>query len=665
MTQEAGNANTGTTKQKTPILDNFGTDITKLAKEGFLDPVIGREKEIKRLIQVLSRRTKKNGIIVGLPGTGKSTIVNGLAQRIADQKVPINLLDKRVVELDMGSMVAGTKYRGQFEERLKGVINELKNSNDNIIIFIDEIHSVIGAGASSGSGADASNMLKPALARGEIQLIGATTLDEYRKNIQKEAAFARRFQTIMAEPSTKEETIEILKQLKPRYEKHHNVTYSDEIIENIVKLTDRYITDREFPDKAIDVLDEVGAATHSDALSIPKEITDKEEELITVKKEKEFVVRNSQYEEAAKLRDKEKGILLDLETIKNKWLQKNKNTNIKDITEEEVTSVITLMCNVPVTKVSVDENESLLNLDKNLNKAVIGQTKAVNTLVKGIKKSRLGIRKSSKPGVYLLLGPTGTGKTLLAKELSKCLFNSNNSLIRINMNEYSEKDSVSKLIGTSPGYIGYEEGGKLTNAVKNKPYSVLLLDEIEKAHPDIFDVFLQMFDEGQLTDGQGTMIDFRNVIVIMTSNIGTKHIKDFGKGIGFNKTNIIETSEAEDILLKQVEKTLKPEVLNRIDSIVVFNELSKENLYDIIDIYINDLNTRLNNHGHTLKITSKVKDMIIEKGYDEKYGARVIERTISVLLEDEITELLLNGIKPNSEIKADVDKDNKIIFKVK
>lgn len=662
MTQEASNTSS---IKKTPYLDAYGIDLTKRAREGKIDPVIGRDKEIKRLNQILSRRSKKNGIVVGAPGTGKSAIVYGLAQRIVDQKVSPLLLDKKIIELDMAAMIAGTKYRGQFEERLKGVMNEVIGANNTIILFIDEMHTVIGAGSSSGSGADASNILKPALARGDIQVIGATTLTEYQQNIEKDGAFARRFQKVMVEQSTPEETIQILELLKSKYEEHHNVTYSTEIINTIVKLTHRYITDRQFPDKAIDVLDEVGAATHTESLPIPDDIIELENEIQSVRTEKELAVKVTDYLLAADLRDKEKAILIKLTTKKDAWLGSTKVTLTKEITEDEVASVVSLMSNVPVNKVNTDENDALLNLDKKLNKVVVGQSKAIETLTKGVKKLRLGIKKTNKPGVFLLLGPTGTGKSLIAKELAKILFGNDTSVVRVNMNEYSEKDSVSKLIGTSPGYIGYEEGGKLTNAIKNKPYCVLLLDEIEKAHPDTFDVFLQMFDEGQLTDGQGVTVDFRNTIIIMTSNIGTKHLKDFGKGIGFNNNSVIESAEAETILLKQVEKTLKPEVLNRIDSIVVFNNLTKENLYEIIDIYIEDLNTRLKEHGHTLKVSDKVKDLIIEKGYDEKYGARVIERAISTLLEDDLTELLLNGLNPGSAVKADVDKDNKVILKVK
>lgn len=645
---------------KTPVLDSFGTDITELAKSGKLDPVIGRDKVIRRISQILSRRKKNNVIVIGDPGVGKTAIAQGLALNIVNQKCSRLLYDKRIFELDLGAMVAGTKYRGQMEERLKAVLNELEQ-NPNIIVFIDEIHTLIGAGASSGS-LDISNMLKPALSNGRFQCIGSTTLEEYRKHIESDSALARRFQKVIIEPTTVDETIQILENLKSRYENHHKVTYSTEIVKEIVKLSNRYISDRFFPDKAIDVMDEVGSSVHMDNVVVPENIKKIEAEISEIREKKKEVVKNQKYEEAAKLRDSEKTLLASLETAKKVWMSESDTKKI-NITHEDIASVVSLMSGIPVNKINTNENKKLLELENDLNTKIIGQEQAVKLVSKAIRKSRVGLRNPKKPsGVFLFVGPSGVGKSQLAKQLAKNMFGSEDNLIRLDMNEFGDKISASRIAGTSPGYVGYEEGGELTKAVRNKPYSIILLDEVEKAHPDIFDMFLKVFDEGKMTDAQGTSVDFRNTIIIMTSNIGTRKLADFGKGVGFT-TTAKSQEDSNDVLMSEVNKHFKPEFINRIDSIVFFNELNKENLYKIIDIYVDELKLRLDEIGFDMELDVSAKDFIIEKGYDAKFGARAIERTISGEIEDELTEIILNGIDNGSKLIGKA-KDGKIYFDI-
>lgn len=646
--------------KKNPLLENFGTDYTQLAIEGKIDLVVGREDEIKRLVQILSRRKKNNAILTGEAGVGKTAILNGLAQKIVSKEVSPLLQNKRLIELDIPALVAGTKYRGQFEERLKGIMLEAEKDS-NIILFIDEIHNIIGSGAASGS-MDVANIIKPALASGKLQCIGATTSDEYDKSIGKDAALERRFQKVHINPTSNEETVKILLNIKKYYEEHHCVVYSEDVLEYLVQLADRYVTGRQFPDKGIDILDEVGSLVHIQTIVFPEHIKALEEEKIKVIEEKKISVKNQKYEESAKLRDQEKSLIEEITKETDIW-KDTFNKNIIHVTHDHVAAVVSSMTGIPISKIGLEENQRLLNLETELSTKVIGQANAVKLVAKAIQKSRLGIKKTSKPCSLFFLGTSGVGKTLLAKVLSKYLFDDENALIRINMNEYSDKISVSRLIGGAPGYVGYEEGGELTKKIRNKPYSVILLDEIEKAHPDVMDIFLQVLDEGQLSDAQGKVIDFKNTIIIMTSNIGTKKIGEFGGGIGFNKS-IIDDLEIEGLLKKELEKTLKPEVLNRLDNIVVFNKLKHDDLLEIVTIYCNELVNRLKSMGYNLIIGEDVKKLIITQDHEDKYGARVIERTIANYIEDSLTDLILNGVKEGSTIYSFV-KDNKVNYSIK
>jgi len=630
------------TNSKTPVLDNFSRDLIQLAAEGKLDPVIGRDDEIKRIAQILSRRKKNNPIIIGEPGCGKTAIVEGLAMKILEGDCPQNLCDKRIVSLSMTSVVAGTKYRGQFEERLKVILEEIED-NDEIVIFIDEIHTIIGAGNSSGS-LDASNIFKPALARGEIQCIGATTLDEYRENIEKDSALERRFQKVMVDGSTKEETLEILENLKSRYEDHHGVSYSSEVLDLCVNLADRYVTDREFPDKAIDIMDEVGARAQID-IKLPEIIEELKVEAKNIKEKKLSVVRSQKYELAAQLRDEEKKIISKLESEKEKF-ENRKKEDKKIITEEMIYDVVSHMTKIPLSKLTTDDKESLLDLEDNLNKTVIGQEDAVKTISKSIRRNRIGIKDPNRPiGSFIFLGSTGIGKTHLAKQLAKEIFGDEDSLIRVDMSEYQEKFSMSRLIGSPPGYVGYDKGGQLTEAVKNKPYSVVLFDEIEKANKDIFSLLLQMMDDGHLTDSFGRKINFRNCLIIMTSNLGVKKLQDFGTGVGFDTTTRILNNEAmkKSLLEKELKNHFTPEFLNRVDEVVVFNPLRENEVEKIVEIELSKLNRRLDKLGYMVKVDSKVKKFLSEVGFDEKYGARPIKRAIQEKIEDLISEEVLRG----------------------
>jgi ATP-dependent Clp protease ATP-binding subunit ClpC len=643
----------------TPVLDNFSRDLNKLASEGKLDPVVGREKEIMRIAQILSRRKKNNPIIVGEPGCGKTAIVEGLAMKIFEGDCPKNLSDKRIVSLDMNSIVAGTKYRGQFEERMKVIIEELQN-NPNIIVFIDEIHTIVGAGSSSGS-LDASNIFKPALARGEIQCVGATTLDEYRKNFEKDGALERRFQKIIVDPSTKEETLIILKNSKLKYEGHHKVTYSDSILELCVELADRYITDREFPDKAFDILDEVGARSQVD-LKLPESIEKLKQELSEIKEEKVEVIKKQKYELAADLRDKERKILNKLEEEKKKFedsLEKSK----REIPEELVYEVVSNMTKIPVSKITIDETKSLVNLEDTLNQLVIGQEEAVGKISKAIRRNRVGIKDPNKPiGSFIFLGSTGVGKTFLAKKLAKEIFGSEDNMIRVDMSEYQEKHTISRLIGSPPGYVGHEEGGQLTEQVKNKPYCVILFDEIEKANKDIFSTLLQMLDDGHLTDSLGRKINFKNCLIIMTSNIGVKKLQDFGSGVGFKKSDYIEEEHKRDILKKELSKFFAPEFLNRIDDTIIFNSLKKEHIDKIVKLEIDNLLNRLSKMHYNFNIDNSVIEMISKVGFDEMYGARPLKRAIQDKIEDLISEeILMDKINLNTKYLITVENDVVII----
>ncbi|SHF71531.1 ATP-dependent Clp protease ATP-binding subunit [Dysgonomonas macrotermitis] len=655
------NVNTQQSRQAsdTPVLDNFGTDMTKAAQENKLDPIVGREKEIERLAQILSRRKKNNPILIGEPGVGKSAIVEGLALRIIQKKVSRILFDKRVISLDMASVVAGTKYRGQFEERIKAILNEL-SKNPNIILFIDEIHTIVGAGGATGS-LDAANMLKPALARGEIQCIGATTLDEYRKNIEKDGALERRFQKVLVEPTTAEETLQILKNIKERYEDHHNVKYTDAALEACVKLTDRYITDRNFPDKAIDALDEAGSRMHLANINVPPVIEELENSLKDIVDQKTSAVKAQKYELAASFRDKQRQLLLQLEQEETNW-EKQLKEQPQTVDEEKVAEVISMMSGIPVQSIAEAEGLKLLGMKESLKKAVIGQDDAINKIVKAIQRNRVGLKDPNKPiGTFMFLGPTGVGKTHLAKKIAEQLFDSADALIRIDMSEYMEKFNVSRLVGAPPGYVGYEEGGLMTEKVRRKPYSVVLLDEIEKAHPDVFNLLLQVLDEGHLTDSLGHKVDFKNTILIMTSNVGTRQLKDFGKGVGFSAGNALDNVNNEysrSIIQKALNKTFSPEFLNRIDDIVTFDQLSKESINKIIDIDMSDFNKRIKELGYTLVLTNEAKDFIADKGYDVQFGARPLKRAIQTYLEDEIAELILAGnLKEGDIIEATLDKE--------
>ena len=645
----------------TPVLDNFGTDMTKAAEEGKLDPVVGRVKEIERLAQILSRRKKNNPILIGEPGVGKSAIVEGLALRIVEKKVSRILFDKRVIALDMTAVVAGTKYRGQFEERIRSILNELKK-NPNIILFIDEIHTIVGAGSAAGS-MDAANMLKPALARGEIQCIGATTLDEYRQNIEKDGALERRFQKVIVEPTTAEETLQILKNIKDKYEDHHNVNYTDAALEACVKLTDRYITDRNFPDKAIDALDEAGSRVHLTNITAPKEIEEQEKLIDEMKSLKNEAVRLQNFELAASYRDKEKEYTNQLDTLKEEW-EKSLKENRETVDDEQIAEVVSMMSGVPVQRMAQAEGMKLLGMKDDLLSKVIGQDKAIATLVKAIQRSRVGLKDPNKPiGTFMFLGPTGVGKTHLAKELAKLMFGSADALIRIDMSEYMEKFTVSRLVGAPPGYVGYEEGGQLTEKVRRKPYSIVLLDEIEKAHPDVFNILLQVMDEGRLTDSYGRTVDFKNTIVIMTSNIGTRQLKEFGKGIGFAAQ--IRTDDKEysrSVITKALNKSFAPEFINRLDEIITFDQLDLDALTRIIDIELKGLYSRVENIGYKLVIDEDAKKFVATKGYDVQFGARPLKRAIQNNLEDGISELILGSeMAAGDTIKVSYDKEKDLI----
>ena len=625
----------------TPVLDSFGTDMTKAASEGKLDPIVGREKEIERLAQILSRRKKNNPILIGEPGVGKSAIVEGLALRIIEKKVSRILFDKRVIALDMTAVVAGTKYRGQFEERIRAILNELKK-NPNIILFIDEIHNIVGAGSAAGS-MDAANMLKPALARGEIQCIGATTLDEYRQNIEKDGALERRFQKVIVEPTTPEETLQILQNIKEKYEEHHNVTYTDEALEACVKLTDRYITDRNFPDKAIDAMDEAGSRVHLKNITVPKEIEQQEQMIDEARTHKNEAVRLQDFELAASFRDREKSLMSELEDMKQRWEESLKE-NRETVDNEQIADVVSMISGIPVQRMAQAEGIRLKGMKEQLLAKVIAQDKAVDTLVKAIQRSRVGLKDPNKPiGTFLFLGPTGVGKTHLAKELAKQMFGSADALIRIDMSEYMEKFTVSRLVGAPPGYVGYEEGGQLTEKVRRKPYSIVLLDEIEKAHSDVFNLLLQVMDEGRLTDSYGRTVDFKNTVIIMTSNIGTRQLKEFGKGIGFAaQTRTDDKEYSRSVITKALNKSFAPEFINRLDEIITFDQLDINALEKIIDIELKGLYERMESLGYKLVIDDAVKRFVASKGYDVQFGARPLKRSIQNNLEDGLAELILN-----------------------
>lgn len=654
-------------KSRTPVLDNFGRDVTKLAQEDKLDPIIGRQNEIERVSQILSRRKKNNPILIGEPGVGKTAIVEGLALRIIQRKVSRNLFDKRIVMLDLAALVAGTKYRGQFEERMKAIMNELEKNRD-VILFIDEIHTIVGAGGATGS-LDASNIFKPALARGELQCIGASTLDEYRQYIEKDGALDRRFQKVLVDPPSVEETLHILNNIKEKYEDFHKVKYTDEAIRACVNLSNRYITDRHLPDKAIDIMDEVGARVHLKNIVVPKGIEDVEKEIEEVKVKKNEAVKNQQYEEAADMRDMESKMIRRLEDAKKQWEEESK-TKRYPVDEEDIADVVSMMTGVPVNKVAQKENKKLKNMGVELQKRIIGQNEAIDKITRAIQRNRIGLKDPSKPiGTFIFLGPTGVGKTELAKALSRSIFDSEDALIRIDMSEYMEKFSLSRLIGAPPGYVGYEEGGQLTEKVRRKPYSVVLLDEIEKAHPDVYNILLQVLDDGQLTDGLGRKVDFKNTLIIMTSNIGVRQIKDFGQGVGFETS--ARRNQAEEntkgIIQNALKKTFSPEFLNRIDDVVIFNSLTQEDISRIIDISLKELTDRLKDLEFTLKLTKKAKSFVAEKGFDPQFGARPLQRAIQKHVEDPLAEFILNH-SPDKDalLQADLDeKEMKIVISEK
>ena len=644
-------------KSKTPVLDNFGRDLTEMAEEGKLDPVVGREKEIERVSQILSRRKKNNPLLIGEPGVGKSAIAEGLALRIIKKKVSRNLFNKRVVTLDLASLVAGTKYRGQFEERMKAVMNELEK-NDDIILFIDEIHTIVGAGGATGS-LDASNMFKPALARGEIQCVGATTLDEYRQYIEKDGALERRFQKVIVEPTSVEETITILNNIKPKYEDHHNVLYTPEAIEACVKLTNRYMTDRFLPDKAIDALDEAGSRVHIINIDVPKQILELERQLEEVRELKNTVVKKQKYEEAAKLRDDEKRIEKDLAIAQEQWEEDSKNNKVT-VTEDNVADVVSMMTGIPVNRIAQTESNKLAHLPELIKGKVIGQDEAVMKIAKSIQRNRAGLKDPNKPiGSFIFLGQTGVGKTQLAKVIAKELFDSEDALIRIDMSEYMEKFAISRLVGAPPGYVGYEEGGQLTEKVRRKPYCVVLLDEIEKAHPDVFNMMLQVLDDGHLTDSLGRKIDFRNTIIIMTSNVGARQLKDFGTGVGFGTAakNAQTEEHSKGIIENALKKAFAPEFLNRIDDVIVFNALEKHDIDKIIDIEMDKLYDRVKDLGYTLKLSEAAKDYIADKGFDKQFGARPLKRAIQKYVEDALAEeIITSKIHEGDQIFMDLDE---------
>jgi len=653
----SGTGQKGSKKSKTPVLDNFGRDLTKMAEENKLDPVVGREKEIERVSQILSRRKKNNPLLIGEPGVGKSAIAEGLALRIINKKVSRILYNKRVVTLDLASLVAGTKYRGQFEERMKAVMNELEK-NDDVILFIDEIHTIVGAGGATGS-LDASNMFKPALARGEIQCIGATTLDEYRQYIEKDGALERRFQKVIVEPTTVTETIEILKNIKSKYEDHHNVIYTDEAIIACVKLTNRYMTDRYLPDKAIDALDEAGSRVHIVNMDVPKQILELEKQLEDVRELKNTVVKKQKYEEAAKLRDDEKRIEKDLAIAQERWEEDSK-LHKETVTEDNVADVVSMMSGIPVNRIAQTESNKLAELPQLIKSNVIGQDDAVAKVAKAIQRNRAGLKDPNKPiGSFIFLGQTGVGKTQLAKVLAKELFDSEDALVRVDMSEYMEKFAISRLVGAPPGYVGYEEGGQLTEKVRRKPYSVILLDEIEKAHPDVFNMLLQVLDDGYLTDSLGRKIDFRNTIIIMTSNIGARQLKDFGQGVGFGTSakKAQADTHQKSVIENALKKAFAPEFLNRIDDVIVFNALEREDIHRIIDIELNKLFLRIKDIGYDLQLTDKAKDYIAEKGFDRQYGARPLKRAIQKYIEDALAEEIVNSkLEEGDTIQMDLDE---------
>jgi ATP-dependent Clp protease ATP-binding subunit ClpC len=649
----------GNQKSKTPVLDNFGRDITKMAESGTLDPIVGREEEIERVSQILSRRKKNNPILIGEPGVGKTAIVEGLALRIVQRKVSRVLFDKRVISLDLAALVAGTKYRGQFEERMKAIMNELEKNRD-VILFIDEIHTIVGAGGASGS-LDASNIFKPALARGELQCIGASTLDEYRMYIEKDGALDRRFQKVMVEQPSVEETIQILHNIKSKYEDYHSVTYTVDAIDACVKLSNRYMTDRLLPDKAIDVLDEVGARVHLKNINVPQNILELEKRIEEVKVEKNKVVKSQRFEEAASLRDTEKRLGEELERAKAIWEEESKHKRYP-IDEEHIAEVVSMMTGIPVKRMVQAETEKLRNMAVDMESMVVGQGEAIQKVVKAIQRNRVGLKDPKKPiGTFIFLGPTGVGKTELARALARYMFDSEDSLIRIDMSEYMEKFTVSRLIGAPPGYVGYEEGGQLTEKVRRKPYSVILLDEIEKAHPDIYNILLQVLDDGQLTDGLGRKVDFKNTLIIMTSNIGVRQLKDFGEGVGFATQARMQTQDENNkaVIEKALKRTFSPEFLNRIDDVIIFNSLTKEHIFSIIDILMKGVVKRLNTLGFSLQLTPEAKEFIADKGYDQQFGARPLHRAIQKYLEDPLAEEILNlHIKQGDVLVAGLDKEN-------
>ncbi|MFN8299255.1 MAG: ATP-dependent Clp protease ATP-binding subunit [Chitinophagales bacterium] len=647
----------GNAKSKTPVLDNFGRDVTHLAEEGNLDPIVGRENEIERVSQILSRRKKNNPILIGEPGVGKTAIVEGLALRIVQKRVSRVLFNKRIVMLDLAALVAGTKYRGQFEERMKAIMNELEKNRD-VILFIDEIHTIVGAGGATGS-LDASNIFKPALARGELQCIGASTLDEYRQYIEKDGALARRFQQVIVDPPSPEETVQILSNIKNKYEDYHSVDYSKEAVEACVKLSTRYITDRFLPDKAIDVMDEVGARVHLKNIHVPKNIVELEKQVEDIKSQKNHVVKSQKYEEAAKLRDTEKRLLEELDKAKNQWDEESK-TKHYPVTEEDIAEVVAMMTGIPVNKIAQSESNKLVNMTGEIQGAVIGQDEAVKKVVKAIQRNRVGLKDPKKPiGTFIFLGPTGVGKTELAKAIARYMFDSEDALIRIDMSEYMEKFSISRLVGAPPGYVGYEEGGQLTEKVRRKPYSVVLLDEIEKAHPDVFNLLLQVFDDGILTDSLGRRVDFKNTLIIMTSNIGARDLKDFGQGVGFATSAKSSQSDeySKNVISKALKRTFSPEFLNRIDDVIIFNSLEKESIFKIIDIALRDVTKRLLDLGYEIKLSDEAKDFLAERGYDPQFGARPLHRAIQKYVEDPLAEEILRAnAKPGDAFLIELEK---------
>jgi len=651
-----GTKKSGDTKSKTPVLDNFGRDLTKMAEEDRLDPIVGREKELQRIAQILSRRKKNNPILIGEPGVGKSAIAEGLALRIVQRKVSRALFNKRIVTLDLASLVAGTKYRGQFEERMKAVLNELEK-NDDIILFIDEIHTIVGAGNASGS-LDASNMFKPALARGELQCVGATTLDEYRQYIEKDGALERRFQKILVDPTSPEETIDILNNIKEKYEDHHLVKYADDAIKACVNLTNRYISDRYLPDKAIDALDEAGARVHISNIHVPAEIINLENSIDEIKEQKTGAIKAQKFEEAAQFRDIERQYTEELTRAKKRWEEEAK-IHREEVTEENVAEVVAMMTGIPVQNIAQSESQRLINMEKELQSEVIGQEEAIKKVVKAIRRNRAGLKDPSKPiGSFIFLGPTGVGKTYLAKMLAKFLFDTEDALIRVDMSEYMEKFAVSRLVGAPPGYVGYEEGGQLTEKVRRKPYSIVLLDEIEKAHPDVFHLLLQVLDDGVLTDGLGRRVDFKNTIIIMTSNIGSRQLKDFGQGVGFSTSakKQSKASHAQGVIENALKRAFAPEFLNRIDDVVIFNALEREDIHKIIDIELSHLYKRIHEMNYKIKVTGKAKDFIIEKGWDEQFGARPLKRAIQKYIEDLLAEeIIISSLKEGDTINVGVD----------